>query len=51
VVYHQQVLAALKEKLIPSAQNAELKSLLESVRTLVAAHLDHAQDLYESLSK
>jgi putative membrane protein len=51
VVYHQQVLAALKEKLIPSAQNAELKSLLESVRTLVAAHLDHAQELYESLSK
>jgi putative membrane protein len=51
VVYHQQVLGALDDKLIPNAQNPDLKSLLQSVRALVKAHLDHAQTLYESLSK
>ncbi len=51
VGYHQQVLGALKEKLISGAQNAELKSLLESVRTLEKGHLEHAESLYESLSK
>jgi putative membrane protein len=51
VAYHQEVLGALKDKLIPSAQNAELKSLLQSVQALVKEHLDHAESLYESLSK
>ena len=51
VAYHQQVLGALDEKLIPNAQNADLKSLLQSVRAVVAEHLDHAQSLMESLSK
>lgn len=51
VDYHQQVLDALDKTLIPSAQNAELKSLLESVRGVVAQHLDHAKSLSDSLSK
>lgn len=51
VVYHQQVLEALDKKLIRGAQDADLKSLLESVREMVKAHLDHAESLYESFSK
>ncbi len=51
VAYHQEVLSALDEKLIPNAQNAELKSLLQSVRAVVAQHLDHASSLADSLSK
>jgi putative membrane protein len=51
VTYHQQVLGALDDKLIPEARNAELKSLLESVRAVVAQHLDHAAALMDSLSK
>jgi putative membrane protein len=51
VAYHQQVLDALDKTLIPSAQNAELKSLLESVRGVVAQHLDHANQLSQSMSQ
>jgi putative membrane protein len=51
VAYHQQVLDALDKALIPSAQNADLKSLLESVRGVVAQHLDHANQVSQSLSK
>ncbi|HZX96506.1 MAG TPA: DUF4142 domain-containing protein [Myxococcales bacterium] len=51
VAYHQQVLEALDKTLIPSAQNAELKSLLQAVRAVVAQHLDHASALADSLSK
>jgi putative membrane protein len=51
VTYHQQVLGALDDKLIPEARNAELKSLLQSVRAVVAQHLDHAAALMDSLSK
>lgn len=51
VAYHQQVLDALDKALIPSAQNADLKSLLESVRGVVAQHLDHANQVSQALSK
>jgi len=51
VAYHQQVLDALDQKLIPGAQNAELKSLLQSVRAVIAQHLDHATALAKELSK
>jgi len=51
VAYHQQVLDALDKTLIPSAQNAELKSLLVSVRPAFVAHLDHAKSLQASLGK
>ena len=45
VTYHTTVLGAIDAALIPSAQNAELKALLVSVRPAVAAHLEHAQGL------
>jgi putative membrane protein len=51
VAYHQQVLEALDKPLIPSAQNAELKNLLVSVRPAFVAHLDHAKMLQASLGK
>lgn len=51
VAYHQEVLDAIDKVLIPSAQNAELKGLIEKVRPAIAAHLEHAQHLQESLAK
>src|SRR5262252_1998631 len=45
VAYHQQVIDALDKTLIPSAQNAELKSLLVSVRPAFVAHLEHAKHI------
>ena len=51
VVYHQQVLDAVDKTLIPSAQNAELKSLLVSVRPAFVAHLEHAKSLQATLAK
>ncbi len=49
VSYHEQVLAAVDKTLIPNAQNAELKSLLESARPIFVSHLDHAKGLQSSL--
>ena len=51
VAYHQQVLDAIDKVLIPSAQNAELKALIEKVRPAFQAHLDHAKHLQGSLGK
>ncbi|MEO8312559.1 MAG: DUF4142 domain-containing protein [Caldimonas sp.] len=51
VAYHQQVLDAIDKTLIPSAQNAELKSLLVAVRPAFVAHLDHAKSLQAALAK
>ena len=48
---HRQVLAMLDDRLIPGAENADLKSLLESVRAVVSEHLAHAQALVDSTSK
>lgn len=49
VTYHQAVLDALDKTLIPSAQNAQLKALLEKVRPAIAMHLEHAQHLQAQL--
>jgi putative membrane protein len=49
VQYHQAVLDALDKTLIPGAQNAELKALLEKVRPNVAAHLERAKKIQGSL--
>lgn len=51
VVYHQAVLDALDQTLIPSAQNAELQALLVKVRPAFVAHLEHAKYLQTSLGK
>ncbi|MBW3630335.1 MAG: DUF4142 domain-containing protein [Gemmatimonadetes bacterium] len=49
VTYHQQVLDAIDQTLIPNAQNAELKALLEQTRPAVEAHLQHAKQIQTSL--
>ncbi|HET7463209.1 MAG TPA: DUF4142 domain-containing protein [Longimicrobium sp.] len=49
VEYHQSVLQAIDGTLIPNAQNAELKALLQQVRPAVAAHLQMAQDIQKEL--
>ncbi|MBP1884198.1 DUF4142 domain-containing protein [Sinorhizobium mexicanum] len=43
VAYHKQVNGALETLLIPSAQNAELKSLLETGLKLFQGHQQHAE--------
>jgi putative membrane protein len=45
VSYHETVLNAVDKTLIPSAQNAELKALLEKVRPAFVAHLEHAKKI------
>jgi len=45
VAYHQTVLDAIDKTLIPNAQNADLKALLEKVRPAIQAHLDMAKKI------
>lgn len=49
VAYHQTVNGALEKTLIPSAQNAELKSLLETGLKLFTEHGQHAENLVSEL--
>lgn len=49
VAYHGTVNGALKATLIPSADNAQLKSLLETGLTLFTEHQKHAEHLAASL--
>jgi putative membrane protein len=49
VAYHEQVIQALDNVLIPNAQNAELKALLVKVRPAFIAHLEHAKHLQSTL--
>jgi putative membrane protein len=51
VAYHEEVLGAIDKVLIPSAQNAELKGLIEKVRPAIDTHLQHAKHLQETLAK
>jgi putative membrane protein len=51
VTYHEQVLKALDQTLIPNAQNAELKALLVKVRPAFVAHLEHAKQVQTALAK
>jgi putative membrane protein len=48
--YHKTVDDALSNTLIPDAQNAELKSLLESGLKLFQDHLRDAQNMVKQLS-
>jgi putative membrane protein len=50
VTYHQTVLDAIDQTLIPGADNAELKALLEQVRPAIAAHLEHARTIQTRLA-
>jgi putative membrane protein len=49
VSYHEAVIAALDQTLIPNASNAELKALLVKVRPAFVAHLEHAKHLQAKL--
>jgi putative membrane protein len=49
VAYHNTVNGALKTALIPSADNGELKALLETGLTLFSEHQKHAEHLSASL--
>ena len=51
VAYHQAVLDAIDKVLVPSAQNAELKGLIEKVRPAIQAHLEHAKHVQADLGK
>jgi putative membrane protein len=51
VSYHETLLGAIDDALIPSAQHAELKALLVQVRPAVAAHLEHARRLAAAKSR
>ncbi len=48
VTYHENLLGAIDQVLIPSAQNGELKALLEQTRPAVVDHLRHAKELQSS---
>ena len=49
VQYHQAVLDALDQALIPGAQNAELRALLQGARPAFAAHLERAKQIRGTL--
>lgn len=49
VSYHQTVLDTIDKTLIPNAKNAELKALLEKVRPVIDAHLQHAKQIQASM--
>ena len=49
VAYHQTVNGALQQTLIPSAQNPELKSLLETGLKIFQGHQQHAEQVAAAL--
>jgi putative membrane protein len=49
VAYHEQVLGAISNVLIPNAQNAELKQMLVDVKPAFQAHLEHARKALAAL--
>jgi putative membrane protein len=51
VDYHEKVLDAIDTKLIPNAQNADLKALLEKTRPVVQHHLDEAKQIQATIEK
>jgi putative membrane protein len=51
VTYHQAVLDAIDQTLIPNATNEELKALIVKVRPAFVAHLEHAKQIQSKLGK
>ena len=49
VAYHEAVIKALDDTLVPNAKNVELKALLETGKPIFTSHLDHAKELQSSL--
>jgi len=50
VAYHQAVVDMVSQSLIPSAQNPELKALLEQAAPAIQAHLDHAKQIQSAMA-
>jgi putative membrane protein len=50
VAYHKTVNSALRDTLIPNAQNSELKALLQNGLKVFESHLEHAEHLAQQLS-
>ncbi|AHF14343.1 DUF4142 domain-containing protein [Niabella soli] len=49
VVYHEAVINAVENVLIPQAQNAELKALLTNILPALRTHLEHAKMVQKEL--
>jgi len=49
VAFHQAVIDAVNKTLLPNAKNAEVKSALQEAAPLLQGHLQHAQQLQQSL--
>jgi putative membrane protein len=51
VAYHKEVIKEVENTLIPDAQNAELKGLLQNVLPVLKAHLSHAEMVQKEVAK
>lgn len=51
VAYHKAVIDAVENVLIPETDNAELKSLLQTILPALKTHLSHAEMLQKTLGK
>jgi len=51
VAYHKAVINEVQNALIPDAQNAELKGLLQNVLPVLQAHLSHAEMVQKEFNK
>ncbi|MBK9420557.1 MAG: DUF4142 domain-containing protein [Flavobacteriales bacterium] len=51
VTYHKAVIGTVKNTLVPSTKNAELKALLVSVEPVLATHLEHAEMVAKEFNK
>jgi putative membrane protein len=51
VKYHEAVIDAVKNSLVPGAQNADLKRLLETAVPTLEGHLQHAKMVQAQLAK
>lgn len=51
VAYHEAVINAVKNVLIPQSQNEELKALLETAMPILETHLGHAKMAKADISK
>lgn len=51
VAYHKAVISTVKNTLVPSTKNAELKNLLVSVEPVLDSHLEHAEMVAKEFNK
>jgi putative membrane protein len=49
VAYHKAVISTVENVLIPQAQNAELKQLLQNVMPTLRTHLEHAEMVQKNM--